>query len=714
MAALMNPIPGAPHSQGMGRDQFQPIQAYSTYSSPEELAQTQDAVMRSGLVNIEALPKPAQTVAHRLPAETLDRYYQAWEQAKSAEIQEQYQASRYYHGKQWTDAELRILKQRKQPITTKNRIKRKVDFLVGVEQRLRRDPKCYPRTPAAEKAAPISTACLRSVEDETRWQAIASAATKDALIRGVGVIWSGAKIVRGRAEVRKSHIPSDRFFYDPCSEAWDFSDARYLGEWQWADMDEATELLPFAAPMIENLATVGQAGALSILPQEFSKSHNWTTWVDAKKRMIRLVSIWYKCRGNWMFDYLVGPVSLCPEGHDCKSPYVGEDDNTEHPYLAWSPYVDESGHRYGVVRDMMPLQDGINKRSSKMLHMLNVRQTMSTAGAVDDVEKAKAELHKPDGHIVVNHPEGFQILDQTAQTQGQFELLQEDKAEIENLGPNPGLLGRGVENQSGKAILAQQNSGMTELSPVFENLREWKLAVYHKDWRLIRQFWTGERYIRVTGDPRAVEFLSVNRIVEDPNTGQVQVENAIAEMDVDVILDEGPDTVTMREELMEQLAQLGPGVVPPELLIELSNIGEKDMILKRLKEAKAPPPELVEIQGKLARLEVALNATKVDESIANVENKRAATIKTMVEAGATPDVIRAVFPLQYSDPTTLQAIYMAGSPQRQNAMMPDAGPEGQRDQPGGAIGLPSPPPAMIGEDTQIDQPGGLPLGPGVQ
>lgn len=672
MAGLMNPTPGAPYSQGHGRDQFQPIEAYQNYSSPEDLAQQQEAVMRSGLVNIEALPKQAQEVAHRLPAETLDRYYRAWEQSKAAEIQEQYQASRYYHSKQWTDAEIALLKKRRQPVTTKNRIKRKVDFLVGVEQRLRRDPKCYPRTPAAEKAAPISTACLRSVEDETRWQALASAATKDALIRGIGVIWQGAKIVKGRAEVRKSHIPSDRFFYDPCAEAWDFSDSRYLGEWQWADMDEAVELLPFAAEMIETLASVGQHGSMSTLPQEFAKSHNWASWVDAKKRMIRLVSIWYKCRGNWMFDYLVGPVSLCPEGHDCKSPYVAEDGNTEHPYLAWSPYIDESGHRYGVVRDMISLQDEINKRSSKMLHMLHVRQTMGKVAVVDDIDKMKAELAKPDGHVVVNNFEEFQLLDQSAQTQGQFELLQEAKAEIENLGPNPGLIGRGVEKQSGKAILAQQNSGMTELSPVFENLREWKLNVYHKDWRLIRQFWTGERYIRVTGDPRAIEFLNVNRIVEDPETGQVQLENAIAEMDVDVILDEGPDTVTMREELIEQLAQLGPGVVPPELLIELSNIGEKDMLLKRLQEAKTPPPEVTALQTQMARLEAALNAVKVDEGNANVAAKNAQALKTLGEAaalGVDPNAIHALFPLQYRQPTNLESLQSGGQPTQQGPML---------------------------------------------
>jgi hypothetical protein len=696
-----------------------PIAPYQGGAAPEDTMAAQMQPMASGLVKVEAIPQPAMATGARKPADYLYNMYLAWEQAKQREIFEQYMASRYYHGKQWTDAELRELKRRRQPITTKNRIKRKVDFLVGVEQRLRRDPKCYPRTPVAEKAAYVATAALRSVEDETKWPSVASAAAHDALIRGIGVIWQGAKIVKGRPEIRKMHIPSDRFFYDPCSEQWDFSDARFLGEWQWLDMDQAIELLPFAADMIDALARAGASGSLSILPQEFAKSQNWYTWIDPRRRLIRITFIWYKCYGRWMYDYLVGPVSLCPPDMDCTSPYQGEDTDTEHPYLAWSPYIDEQSDRYGVVRDMMPLQDGINKRSSKMLHQLNVRQFRAEKGAVDDVEKARQEGARADGWIETNKGFELEAIDQTAQIQGQFELLQEDKAEIENLGPNPGLIGRGVENQSGRAILAQQNSGMTELSPVFEKLREWKLQAYHKDWRLIQQFWSGERFIRVTSDPRAVQFLSINRVVEDPMTGQVSIENAIAEMDIDVILDEGPDTITLREELMESLAQLGPEAVPAEILIEMSDWPEKDVLLKRLQEAKQPPPELIEMQKRMGALEELLKAGQADKVIADTDSVRATTLKTLAEAGIPPQVLSQLFPIHYREPTVADTVKAAPSPGEmsqqpvpQNAMMAgaDSGPEGMpMDE-----GMPQMPNPMMAGEPQLNQPGGLPLGPGIE
>lgn len=553
-----------------------------------------------------ALTVPEPPPAERLPADRLMKMYLAWEQAKTQEIHEQHLARRYYHGKQWTDAEIRALKARKQPVTVKNRIKRKVDFLVGVEQRLRRDPKCFPRNPNGEQAAWVATAGVRFVEDDTKWPAVASEASSEALVSGMTAVWQGVEMGRDRLEIRKRTVAADRWWYDPRSERWDFSDARYLGEHQWLDIDEAIEMLsifPGAPEMIEALANAHQPGSMTGLPAEFDKEKNW---VDTNQRRIRLVSIWYKWKGEWLFDYLSGGVSLLNEQNDCLSPYLDEEDKSTHPYSPWSPYVDERGDRYGVVRDMIPIQDSINKRSSKALHMLNVRQTIGEKGAVDDVDAMKRELAKPDGHVEVSPGEKrFEIVDQSAQIQGQLELLQEDKAEIENLGPNPGLIGRGVEKQSGRAILAQQNSGMTELSPVFERMREWKLNVYRKDWQLMRQFWRGERWIRITGEADAVQFLAINRIAEDPATGRVSVENALADMHVDLILDEGPDTITMQEELLAQLSDMAQsGVpIPPQVLIKLSGVKTqvKEELLAAF-EQQAQQPDPAEQQAEIERM----------------------------------------------------------------------------------------------------------------
>jgi hypothetical protein len=177
--------------------------------------------------------------------------------------------------------------------------------------------------------------------------------------------------------------------------------------------------------------------------------------------------------------------------------------------------------------------------------------------------------------------------------------------------------------------------------------------------------------------------------------------------------------VTMREELIQAIADRPD--VPLELILELSTLPDKDVMLKRLQEAKAPPPEMVELQQKMANLEMALQASKVDESVASVENKRATTMKVLGEAGMNgvpPQLMPAIFPISYREPTMLERMQAAA--QGINQMMaqqggeggPMPGPEGSMPSMSGFAQQPPPNP-MLGGEPQINQPGGLPLGPGV-
>ena len=59
------------------------------------------------------------------------------------------------------------------------------------------------------------------------------------------------------------------------------------------------------------------------------------------------------------------------------------------PLFMQSAYVDRNNNRYGEVRPMISPQDEINKRRSKALHLLTMRQTKAERGAVDDVDLMK-------------------------------------------------------------------------------------------------------------------------------------------------------------------------------------------------------------------------------------------------------------------------------------------------------------------------------------
>lgn len=139
------------------------------------------------------------------------RKFRAFETNKQAEQTEAQEGRRYYHGKQWTEAEKARLTKRRQPIVTDNRISRKVDFLVGIEQRMRRDPKCYGRTPQHDQQADLATASVRFVCDLNRWENIGSNGAHDGMVSGYGVAWVGVETKRGQPEVSLKAIDPDRF-----------------------------------------------------------------------------------------------------------------------------------------------------------------------------------------------------------------------------------------------------------------------------------------------------------------------------------------------------------------------------------------------------------------------------------------------------------------------------------------------------------------------
>src|ERR1019366_3596875 len=80
-----------------------------------------------------------------LPVERLRRPDLDYIGAKVLEVEEQNLGRHYYHGAQWSAEDIRILRARRQPIVTYNKVAKKINGIVGLLQKLRQDPKAYPR-----------------------------------------------------------------------------------------------------------------------------------------------------------------------------------------------------------------------------------------------------------------------------------------------------------------------------------------------------------------------------------------------------------------------------------------------------------------------------------------------------------------------------------------------------------------------------------------
>ena len=103
---------------------------------------------------------------------------------------------------------------------------------------------------------------------------------------------------------------------------------------------------------------------------------------------------------------------------------------------------------------------------------------------------------------------------------------------------------------------------MAELGPYILGYKGWKIRVYRALFNAVQRYWTAERFIRVTDSVGMAQFIQINGTGIDPRTGMPAVVNAIGELDVDIIMDEGQDTINAQQDVYETLSQIIPSIAP--------------------------------------------------------------------------------------------------------------------------------------------------------
>lgn len=640
-------------------------------------------------------------VAVELPSlSTRVEWYDDWDEQTAKSREDARRDRDYYDGHQWTPEEVAALEARNQPVIVKNRIARKINFILGEEIKKRIDPVARPRTPMHEDAARAATDALRYVEEEQQFDQVRSAVLKNVLVEGYGgAVKELVEEDGGDYSHVLRHVEWDRLFYDPHSRVPDFSDAKYVGLIQWLDIDDAVELYPEAADALR-AALLKAPSNTSSLTDDAPRG-----WVDRKRQRVKVAEMYFRIGRDWYRSDFTESADLRPPE---RTYIVDQKGRSRCPLVMMSCYVDAEGSRYGVVRGLIGPQDEINKRSSKALHLLNVHGVIAERDFVRDPEKFQRELAKPDGYAEVEagglQEQRVQVRDGGQLAQGQFALLQDAKADIDTIGPSSSTLPDLPDSSSGRAFMARQQAAAQELGPIFDQLRTWDRQVFELDWACIKAHWTQEKWLRVTDDAEdnGYRFVALNRRMtrgqrfaelmhgEQPPPlpkalemaagpmapmvlGQIQqvaqqaaqsgqqlppqalmqlvsqhpamtqefTQNAVEEMDVDIILDESPDTAILAQEEFATLADLMPSVVQTRpdmapvvssMLIKASSLPNKRELLKAMEQG--PDPKAEQQKAQVTQLQQALAQAQLAVEQTRAELQKAQAAKANAEAQA--------------------------------------------------------------------------------
>lgn len=582
----------------------------------------------------------------------------------------------YVDGRQLTHEEAAELKKRNQPVIAFNLTQAKVDYLCGLEKQQRSDPKAFPRTPQHEQDAEAATDSIRYVCDIEDMQMIASGVWDNMIVEGAGGVDVCVEEGPEGYEIKLKRVHWDRMIADGHSREQDYSDAKFLGMILWMDESDLLARWPDAGDIVRvSYDTYSQTDTYDDRPR-------WNIWADRRRKRVRVVQLYWRTGNDWRYGAFTKGGWLDQEQ---ASPYVDERGNPDCPLVFVSAYINRDNERYGVVRALIDPQDEINLRHRKAVHLLSTRQVIAEQGAVQDVDAARQELAKPDGYIEVAPGMRFEIQQTADLSTGQAQLLQEAKSVFQAMGPNAALMGKQGAEASGRAIALSQQGGAMEIGALLDIHRHWRRRVYRQIWSRIRQYWTAEKWVRVTDDERNIRFVGLNtpeidpmtgQPAIDPYTGQPVIRNNVAQMQVDIVVEEGPDVATLQIEQFEALAGLAKaGVpIPPDILIEASTLRNKDKILERMRgggeNAQPPPPDpavvaaqqRMELDAAKAQQDAALKQQTAMQD-AQLKREMAALDAEIARQKAQSDADLALYKANLDAQTKMQVAAMQPAPE---------------------------------------------------
>lgn len=533
------------------------------------------------------------------------------------------QSYEYREGSQWTAAELAVLADRGQPATVNNQVKVTLDRMVGQFVKQRTKIGYRGRNPDDEPVAAALGDIFLFLRQNNNLEFEERDCAAHGFTGGFGVmqIFTTFDAMLQPSIVIRAVDPFE-IFPDPYSRRYDWNeDAQFICHAKWLSFEEAKELYPEHGEQLAALGEMQMGGQLSGV--EGFKNDNYVDYDEnGKPRRVRVVECWYKIREREALLLGTDPATAAPvtlsandlsrrERTKWKSAGAVEIERVNSrlkvgiftagillshkdsphgmelfPFVPFYTDRRESGEPFSLVWTALTLQDAINKRESKALHLLNTNQAVIGQGAVNDKDELASEMAKPDGIIEVRNVEQFQLQRNTELAQSQFVMHQEAKADFRRVtGINPDALGERSEVRSGIGIARKQAMTDIVIAPVFDNFRRTRVLLARVTLRFVQRYFNEPLILAITDDLNATRAVAIGPdILRRAKQGIY-----------DVVVEEQPDTTTIQQEQFATLGALLPQILPfgpawVQLLIQMSDLRRKDELLKQVAQMSAPPP----------------------------------------------------------------------------------------------------------------------------
>lgn len=598
-----------------------------------------------------------RTEAVTEPSEGIGKFRRMFREAVDAaepwqnEAQEDYD---FVAGNQWTESEKEAFEAQSRPAITINRIKPLMNILSGYQRLNRYDIDFLPRTSDDLQVCEVRKGMTKYILDRCDYDSQESQAFLDCVIGGIGWLDVGYEFDEdaqdGEAYVRREDPFS--VYVDPEAHKTDFSDAKHIFRAKWVDKDELILAYPEHKDAIEAQYRVYDAAE----QQEGHRPDPIWYKRDREIKKVRLVECWYKTKHpvtmyqltdgqvvpqeqmkiEYMLQGLVESwrtvnktqVRCCVFMdvvllEDIESPYK----HGEFPLIPVTCYNFGVGDiPAGIVRDLKDPQREINRRRIQELHILN--NSGDGGGWIEEDTMTEEQWREFEEHGTT--PGHFQKVKPMTLSQGKIQpkpmtnppaaIIQAEAQATQDLtaisGINEGLMGTEIPSQSsGRAIELKQKQAITHIAPMFDSLRKTKKQIAFLLWGkrgkpgIIPQFYTEHKVYRIEG-VNGQQFVEVNQqIIEQDPMGNAIVStlNDLSQGEFDIVVSDTQASTTQRQaqmwSLVDAVSKLQvPGDLVFDIILELSDLPNKDDIKQRWQERQQQQAQQAQAQMELERI----------------------------------------------------------------------------------------------------------------
>lgn len=533
------------------------------------------------------------------------RFEEPWRQSNE-------QCFQYYDGEQWTEEERQTIEERGQQPTVINTIRPTIDMVCAQEVERRCDIQVCGREESDCDMATLLTALLKHVFDDCNFEYYHSIGFKEAAIGGRSWLEASVKTdERGKDIVRVHHVPWENVYIDPYSRKPDASDAKFIIKIKWVDREVLKVLYPSKEQEIDSVFDDEYKGQEYEAQNDASdRGDDW--YYDPKTQRVKLCECWYtkptkenveilneitgKKEKKKVFKNKVHHVifsdEIILEGDE------KDDSKNVNPLkVDLFPLVpiycmrDRYGRPRGIVRDLIDIQDQINKLNSKFLWTVATNRVIVEEGAVRDPDVLRDEMQKPDGLAILQDGglAKMRIDDKyrdLSYMSNHLNFLLSTEQRIS--GVNDSMLGLGGTNErSGVMQNTRISQGAAMQTTILENMYFSKQRMALVLLRLIGKFYTDYRVVRITQPNGLTDNYEFNLPKRDENGNVETILNKIDDtLYYDVNLKKVPPFNSMRERQLTIFAeimksQVIPAPIAGKMMVMLSDMPNKeDLILE--------------------------------------------------------------------------------------------------------------------------------------